>query len=295
MRFRFIHAERAANNYPLWLLCKVLEVSRQGYYSWLNRGEHQEPDHEDLDEAIKEIHRDNRRCYGTRRQKLELEKNGFRVGRRTIAQRMRRLGLKVRYPKAFRKTTESDPSATFAPNILDRNFRPEHPNQAWCGDITYVKTSGGFLYLAVVIDLHSRMIVGWSIQDNMRAGLVDEALRMALGRRDVKPGLIFHSDRGSQYTSAKFRETCAQAGIIQSMSRKGNCWDNAVSESFFSTIDRELLSDGRSWSPSRSTLEIVTYIETYYNRRRLHSTLGYQSPLEFERKALRNAASQKAA
>lgn len=154
---------------------------------------------------------------------------------------------------------------------------------------SYIRTSSGFLYLATVIDLHSRMVVGWSVQPHMRASLVDDALRMALGRRDVKAGLIFHSDRGSQYTSETFRKTCQKFGIVQSMSRKGNCWDNAVSESFFSAIDRELLSDGRSWSPERSRLEIFTYIETYYNRKRLHSTLGYKSPLRFEQEALQTA------
>lgn len=134
----------------------------------------------------------------------------------------------------------------------------------------------------VVIDLYSRMVVGWSVKGHMRAALVDDALRMALGRRDVKPGLVFHSDRGSQYASEKFRNTCQQFGIVQSMSRKGDCWDNAVSESFFSTIDHELLSDGRSWSRERSRLQIFTYIETYYNRKRLHSTLGNRSPSRFE-------------
>ncbi len=134
------------------------------------------------------------------------------------------LGLKVRYPKAFRVTTKSNPAATFAPNYLDRNFQQHQPNRAWVGDISYIKTSSGFLYLAVVIDLYSRMVVGWSIQPHMRAQLVDDALRMALGRREAEPGLIFHSDRGSQYTSATFSKTCRDAGILQSMSKKGDCW-----------------------------------------------------------------------
>ena len=174
----------------------------------------------------------------------------------------------------------------FAPNHLDRDFQQQQPNLAWVGDISYIKTSSGFLYLAVVIDLYSRMVVGWSVQPHMRAELVGDGLKTALGRRKGAPGLLFHSDRGSQYTSAAFRKICAKAGIVQSMSKKGDCWDNAVSESFFATIDRELLSDGRSWSPGRSRLEIFTYIEAYYNRTRLHSTLGYLSPSEFEREAL---------
>ena len=254
-----------------------------------------ERDYSELDQAIREIHKDNKRCYGSRRQQRELRKRGFEVSRKTIRERMDALGLKVKYLKAFRVTTKSDPSATFFPNLLDRDFDQKLPNRAWVGDISYVKTSRGFLYLAVVIDLYSRCVVGWSVQDHMRAELVDDALRMALGRREVKPGLIFHSDRGSQYTSAKFRSTCTKAGIVQSMSRKGNCWDNAVSESFFATIDRELLSEGRSWSPERSKLEIFTYIETYYNSRRSHSTLDYLSPAEFESKTLHEAVFSEAA
>lgn len=283
MRFRFIHAEKA--NYPLWLLCAVLEVSRQGYYSWLSRGEAQ-VDYAALDAAIRKVHKENGRRYGTRRQVKALADLGFHVTRRTVRNRMVALNLKVRYPKAFRVTTKSDPTATYAKNLLARNFQQEQPNRAWVGDISYIKTSSGFLYLAVVIDLYSRMVVGWSVQPHMRAELVTDALRMALGRRQVAPGLIFHSDRGSQYTAASFVRTCRDAGIVQSMSRKGNCWDNAVSESFFSTIDRELLADGRSWSPERSRLEIFTFIETYYNRTRLHSTLGYVSPSKFEKMAL---------
>ena len=283
VRYHFIHAERA--NYPLWLLCFVLCVSRQGYYSWLTR-EQKVTDYTELDEAIKAVHKENRRRYGTRRQVKALAKRGFDVSRKTVRKRMVALGLKVRYPKAFRVTTKSDPTALFSPNHLDRDFQQPQPNRAWVGDISYIKTSSGFLYLAVVIDLYSRIVVGWSVQPHMRAELVDDALKMALGQREVAPGLIFHSDRGSQYTSAAFRKTCDKAGILQSMSKKGDCWDNAVSESFFASIDRELLSDGRSWSPERSRLEIFTYIETYYNRTRLHSTLGYLSPSEFEMEAL---------
>ena len=282
MRYRFIHAERAT--YPLWLLCKVLGVSRKGYYSWLKRGE-ADPDYRELDQAIRRIHRENARRYGTRRVKAVLEDDGVRAGRRLIRRRMRHLGLKVRYPKAFRVTTNADPNADYAPNILARRFDQDGPNEVWVGDISYVRTCSGFLYLAFVVDLFSRMVVGWSVQPHMRAELVDDALRMALGRRDIKPGLVFHSDRGSQYTSDKFHKTCEEFGIVQSMSRKGDCWDNAVAESFLSAIDRELLSDGRSWSPERSKLEIFSYIETYYNRKRLHSTLGYKSPWGFESKA----------
>ena len=285
MRFRFIHAEKAT--YPLGLLCRVLKVSRKGYYAWRSRGEATDRDHSALDTAIKKVHQDNSRRLGTRRMVTDLAKIGVRVSRNTVRTRMAALDLKVRYYRAFRVTTKSEADADFEPNRLHRDFHRNQPNQAWVGDITYVKTCSGFQYLATVIDLHSRMVVGWSMKPHMRSSLVEDALNMALGRRETKPGLIFHSDRGSQYTSTSFRQVCKDAGIIQSMSRKGNCWDNAVSESFFATIDRELLCDGRSWTPERSRLEVFTYIETYYNRRRSHSTLGYLSPSEFERKATR--------
>lgn len=283
MRFRFIHAEKAT--YPLGLLCRVLKVSRKGYYAWRSRGEATGRDHSALDKAIKKVHQENSRRCGTRRMVTDLARSGIGVSRKTVRKRMAELGLKVRYHRAFRVTTKSDVDANFEPNRLNRNFHRNSPNEAWVGDITYVKTCSGFQYLATVIDLHSRMVVGWSMKPHMRSSLVEDALNMALGRRETKPGLIFHSDRGSQYTSASFRQVCKDAGIIQSMSRKGNCWDNAVSESFFATIDRELLCDGRSWTPERSRLEVFTYIETYYNRRRSHSTLGYLSPSEFELKS----------
>ena len=290
MRYHFIHAERA--NYPLRLLCSTLRVSTKGYYSWLRRGEHPTRDYSEIDREISKIHTENGRCYGTRRQKAALARRGHHLARRTIGERMRRLCLKVKYPRAYRVTTQADEAAKFAPNLLAREFHQTAPNQVWVGDICYVKTSSGFLYFATVIDLFSRMVVGWSVNSTMTADLVTDALKMALSRRQTAAGLIFHSDRGSQYTSEKFRQTCQKAGIIQSMSRKGDCWDNAVAESFFSTIRKEKLEDERGWSPARAKLEIFTYIETYFNRRRLHSALGYQSPSEFERQALLQATEQ---
>ena len=284
MRYQSIRVRKT--NYPIWLLCRVLQVSRQGYYSWLKRRESSSGrDYQEIDQAISEIHVENNRCYGTRRQQKELSLRGHNLSRNTVRQRMHKNGLKARYPKPFRHTTKADNDAKFAPNLLARKFDQKQPNKAWVGDITYIKTTSGFIYLATVIDLFSRMILGWSVQSTMTSELVTNALEMAIGRREIQQGLIFHSDRGSQYTSEKFQEVCKEAGIIQSMSRKGNCWDNAVSESFFSTIKKEKLEESRGWTKERSQLEIFTYIETYYNRRRLHSSLGYQSPFEFERKA----------
>lgn len=294
MRYRFIQAEKA-NDYPLFLLCRVMGVSRKGYYSWLKRGESEPRDHGELDQAIEKLHKESNRTYGTRRQCAELAKMGFRVGRETIRTRMRIRGLKVRYPKAFRLTTKADRDAEFAPNLLDRQFSVDSPNKVWTTDITYVRTCNGFLYLAVMIDLFSRTVVGWSVQERMTANLVIDALQMGLSRREVEPGLIVHSDRGCQYTSTAFRSACSKAGIVQSMSRKGNCWDNAVAESFFSTLKKELLDEGRGWTPGRSKLAIFTYIEAHYNRRRPHSTLAYESPAEFERRVLSKTKLPKAA
>lgn len=191
MRYRFIHAEKA--NYPLGLLCSTLRVSTKGYYSWLRRGEHQGRDYSEIDREISNIHAENDRCYGTRRQKAALAKRGHNLARKTISERMRRLGLKVKYPRAYRVTTQADETAKFAPNLLAREFHQTAPNQVWVGDICYVKTSSGFLYFATVIDLFSRMVVGWSINSTMTADLVTDALKMALSRRQTAAGLIFHS------------------------------------------------------------------------------------------------------
>ena len=292
MRYCFIHAERT--NFPLRLLCKTLHVSRQGYYSWLTREGHERPDYSELDMAIREIHEEND-AYGVRRVRKALPERGFEVGVKTVRKRMRALGVRAQCSRPFKVTTEADPKATFEPNLLARNFKQQKANRVWVGDVTYLRTPTGFQYLAVVIDLYSRMVVGWSVQAHMRTELVDDALRMALGLRNVDPGLIFHSDRGSQYTSEKFRETCKNAGIVQSMSRKGDCWDNAVAESFFATLKKELLNRNRRWSRDRLKLELFSYIETYYNRKRLHSTLGYKSPMKFEREERQLAKNAQAA
>lgn len=215
MRYRFIHAKKAS--YPLWILCRCLQVSRKGYYSWLKRGESKPRDYSEIDEAIEKIHWENDRNLGTRRQRTELAKRGYHLGRKTIRERMRALKLMVKYPKAFRVTTKADPNAKFEPNLLNREFQQSEPNKVWVGDISYVRTSSGFLYLAVVIDLFSRTVVGWSVQPTMTSRLVTDALKLALARRETEPGMIFHSDRGSQYTSSAFRAACSQTGIIQSM------------------------------------------------------------------------------
>ncbi len=242
MRYRFIYAEKA--NYPLWLLCSTLRVSIKGYYSWLNRGERQTRDYSEVDREMSKIHAENARCYGTRRQKAALAKQGHFLARKTIRERMRILRLKVKYPRAYRVTTQADEGARFAPNLLAREFHQRAPNQVWVGDICYVKTSSGFLYFATVIDLFSRMVVGWSVKSTMTADLVTDALKMALARRQTEAGLIFHSDRGSQYTAEKFRQACQKAGVVQSMSRKDNTEDDVpkICKKLWNAIDAKALT-----------------------------------------------------
>jgi putative transposase len=281
MRFEFIHAEKAF--FAVSALCRVLGVSRQGYYAWANRPESARRQSDRvLEERVRAVHESSRGTYGSPRVQAALRHQGLRVGKRRIERSMRQLGLHGRRPRRFRTTTVRDGEHPVAPNTLDREFRAAHPNAAWVTDITYVRTTQGFSYLAVIIDLFSRAVVGWAVDTDMSTALVLRALQMALLHRDPPEGLLHHSDRGCQYTSRAYREALAEAGIGASMSRKGNCWDNAVAESFFSTIKAELL-DGTQWtSNAQLRAALFDYIEVFYNRQRLHSTLGYISPAEAE-------------
>ena len=289
MRFEFIEVEKA--HYPVRMLCRVLSVARSGYYAWQKRPESQ---HSREDKALavklKVFYQVNREVYGSPRLHLELKDQGFQVGRNRIARLMREHGLVATRPKRFRKTTDSSHSQPVAENVLDRRFDVPGPNRAWVTDITYIWTWEGWLYLAVVIDLFSRRVVGWSIAEHMRLELVLNALQMALGERLTDGGLlIHHSDRGSQYASETYRDTLARQGIVCSMSRKGNCWDNAVAESFFATLKKELI-DRDSWPTRRSARSAIhEYITLFYNARRRHSYLGFVSPMEYERSFNRQA------
>lgn len=281
MRFAFIHAEKAF--FAVSTLCRVLGVTRQGYYAWAKRPEsaRSQSDRE-LAEQVRAVHDESRGTYGSPRVQAALRRQGLRVGKGRIERSMRQLGLHGRRPRRFRTTTVRDGDHPVAPNTLDREFRAARPNAAWVTDITYVRTTQGFSYLAVIIDLFSRAVVGWAVDTDMSTAFVLRALRMALLHRDPPEGLLHHSDRGCQYTSRAYREALAEAGIGASMSRKGNCWDNAVAESFFSTIKAELL-DGTPWtSNAQLRAALFDYIEVFYNRQRLHSTLGYISPAEAE-------------
>jgi transposase InsO family protein len=281
VRFEFIHAEEA--NFPIQILCRVLEVSRSGYYRWV----HAEPSaHSKRDQRltveIKAIHSESRGTYGSPRVHAELQAKGFEVGRNRVARLMAEQGITGRRPPRFCKTTNSCHDHPIAPNLIERDFSPAAPNEVWAADITYIPTASGWAYLAVVLDLFSRRVIGWAIADHMRTELVLEALDRALGTRDVGEELIHHSDRGSQYASNRHREELERRGISCSMSAKGCCYDNAVVESFFATLKKELVYRTNWLDANEATLAISEYIQVFYNGRRRHSTLGYVSPSQFE-------------
>jgi putative transposase len=282
-RFRFIAREEA--HHPVALSCRVLGVSRAGYYAWRGRppSARARADGE-LTAAIRAIFATSRGTYGSPRVHAELGDGGVRCGRKRIARLMRAAGLAgCHRPRRQPRTTRADPAATPTPDLVERAFRPAAPDRLWVADITYVPTGEGWLYLAVVLDAYSRKVVGWAMADHLRTELVLAATAMAVGARRPAPGLVHHSDHGCQYTSLAFGRRCAAAGIARSMGSVGDCFDNAVAESFFATLKAELV-DRRPW-PTRAAVRsaIFDYIEGWYNRRRRHSTLGYRSPAEFER------------
>ena len=284
-----IEAKKA--EFPVALMCEQMSVSRSGYYAWKHRKPSQRQQEDAvLIEAIKESHEESRGTYGSPRVRDDLKDRGFAVGRRRVARLMTEEGLTGTPPKPFKRTTDSKHNHDIADNILDREFSVDAPDTAWATDITYVRTWEGWMYLAVVVDLFSRRIVGWATATNMRTGLVLSALHMALGRRVPAPDMLHHSDRGSQYASHDYRDALRENNIVCSMSRKGDCWDNAVVESFFATLKKELIHR-RPWGTVRSARQaIVEYIEVFYNRKRKHSTLGYLSPAAFESKHEQEAA-----
>ena len=264
-------------------MCQFMRVSRSAYYVWLHRTPTQvEKDNAELTAIIQTLFAKSRATSGTRRLKIALGRQDRTVSRRRIGRLMHEAGLACKTKRKFRATTNSKHNQPIAPNHLDRQFTVERPNQAYVGDITYIHTQEGWLYLAVVIDLFSRQVVGWSMADHMRAQLVNDALLMALWKRKPDKGLVWHTDRGSQYASESHRALLTQHGIQQSMSRKGNCWDNAVSESFFHTLKTELVHHQTYQTRAEAKQAIFEYIEVFYNRERLHSSNGYWSPVDFE-------------
>lgn len=262
-------------------MCRVLEVSRAGYYRWLAQ-QSAVPSDLPLRVAIREVFEGSEKRYGSPRVWDALRKR-FKVGRARIARMMREMGLVARFRRKRVSTTDSAHDQPIAPNVLNRDFNPAAPNQAWVTDITYIRTEQGWLYLAVVMDLFSRRVIGWAADDNLRTELVLDAFRTAISRRLPSPGLVHHSDRGSQYASHAYQQVLAQHGVICSMSRSGNCWDNAVIESFFSTLKTELVHRVRWATKSDARSALIRYIEIFYNSKRKHSSLGYRSPAEYER------------
>jgi putative transposase len=284
-----IRAEKA--NFPVAFMCRHLDLSTSGYYAWEKRPvSKRKRENAVLVEKIRDSHRGGRGEYGSPRIYDDLKEQGESVGRHRIARLMRENGITARPLKRFRKTTDSNHDLPVAPNLLERNFQTDKPDTVWVGDITYIWTARGWAYLAVIVDLFSRRVVGWSVDDNMRTELVLKALEMAKGQRDVLPGLIFHSDRGSQYASLEYQKALSKAGIIPSMSRKGDCWDNAVAESFFATIKRELVQKCYWLNLKAARMSIHEYIEVFYNRKRKHSTNGNLCPAEYERRFINQAA-----
>ena len=262
-----------------------MKVSRSGYYHWLDRPEsNRNIENKELTNVITDIFVKSRHVYGTRRIADQLTKRDICISRHQISRLMALAGLSCKTKRKFRVTTDSKHHKPISPNLLNREFNVIRPDTYWVGDITYIPTNAGWLYLATVIDLYSRQIVGWSMANNMKAKLVNDALTMAIWKRKPKRGsLIWHTDQGSQYASDSHRSILKDHDIIQSMSRKGNCWDNAVAESFFKTIKSELTSHYQFNNQQEAKNVIFEYIEVFYNRIRTHSANNYLPPVEFER------------
>ncbi|MCA2214854.1 IS3 family transposase [Jidongwangia harbinensis] len=280
--YPFVEAEQAGEH-SVKRACELLKVSRSAYYARHERSTRARVD-EQLTVKIREVHAASDGTYGAPRIHAELADAGLRHGRKRIARRMRAAGIRGKSPRRWRLTTIADPNATARPDLIGRDFTVDATavDTRWCGDITYINTWEGWLYLATVIDLASRRVVGWAVADHLRTDLVDAALSDALTRRRPADGLIFHSDRGCQYTSAQHARLAGQHGVRLSVGRRGQCWDNAVAESFFATLKTELIHR-QAW-PTRTAARqaIFAYVEGWYNTRRRHSSLGYLSPAAYE-------------
>jgi len=280
--FRFFQSEGA--KHPIALMCRVLQVSRSGFHAWVRRAPSEWARYDAwLCEQMKAIHAESRQTYGARRVHRALRHRGIRVSRKRVERLMRQAGFSGLVPKRFRRTTIRVPGVRVADDLVERSFVPAAANQLWCADVKYVRSWQGFLYLAAVMDCYSRRIVGWSMRTDLGAELVVDALEMAVARRRPAPGLVHHSDQGSQYVSLRFGERCREIGIHRSMGSKGDCFDNAVAESFFATLEKDLLRRRSFPTHQEARTAVFDYIETFYNPIRLHSTLGYLSPIEYER------------
>ena len=264
-------------------MCTTLEVSRSGFYAWLRRRESRRSrERRRLTELIREEHKKSRETYGSPRLHAALKARGETCSLNRVAGLMREAGIRSKVKRKFRRTTDSRHDHPVAANLLAQDFSTSGPNEVWASDITYIPTDEGWLYLASTMDLFSRMVVGWSMSSTMPASLVVDALSMAIDRRSPAAGMIHHSDRGVQYAAGAFQGLLDRHGIVCSMSGKGNCYDNAVKESFFHTLKTELCDHEHYRTREQARASIFEFIEVFYNRQRLHSTLGYLSPLDFE-------------
>jgi len=282
MKYQFIDKYRSV--YRVEKMCRILNIGRSSYYAWKRRRKSvRDEENEVLVFKIKLVHGKSRKTYGSPRITAELRARGIRCGKNRVARLMRKNGIMAKTKRRFKITTDSKHNLPIAENLLGQEFTADAPNKTWTGDITYIWTRRGWIYLAVVEDLFNREIVGWSMRKRITKDIVTEALTMAIQRKRPQKGLIFHSDRGSQYASHEFRKLLEKHHFIQSMSGKGNCYDNAVTESFFHTLKTELVYFEKYRTRSEARQSIFEYIEIFYNRTRRHSSLGYVSPVDFGR------------
>jgi len=281
MKYWFMDQYRSTHG--VQRMCRVIGASRSGYYGWkMQPQSKRQKENEKILMEIKESHKNSHRVYGSPRITEDLQAKGTKCGKNRVARLMKVHGIIAKAKKKFKATTNSKHNLPVADNLLNQDFVAEKPNTVWVSDITYIWTLEGWLYLAVILDLYSRQVVGWAMSDRLTANFVIKALHQAIGRRNPVRGCILHSDRGIQYASADFRDVLNSYGFIQSMSRKGNCYDNAVAESFFHTLKTEHVYDYRYETRAEAIQSIFEYIEIFYNRQRRHSAIGYRSPVSYE-------------
>lgn len=281
MKYAFMREHR--EEFELMSMCRVLQVSRSGYYDWARRKQSQrsKQDHVLLKE-IRRIHQETKEAYGTTKTWRALKQSGKLCGKHRVARLRRQAGIEARRKRKFRLAYKARNTAPAPPNLLRWPFKADHPDQIWVTDVTFIPTRSGWLYLAVMIDLHTRVVVGWSMKDRPNQELVNEALMMAADQRRPKPGLIHHSDQGILYSTGSYLALLKKYGMLRSMSGKGNCYDNAVAESFFSSLKNEIVHHRNYQTRDEARAEIFEYIELFYNRKRLHQSLNYQTPMKYK-------------
>jgi putative transposase len=280
---KYMFIQRHKIDFPVWLMCRVLQVSKSAYYIWLKGKPNKvEQSNHILDANIKSIFYEHKERYGSVRITRTLKALSINCSKNRVAKRMQILNLRAKAKKKFKLTTDSEHKHPVFENVLDRDFTSQSINQKWVGDITYIPTKEGWLYLCVVIDLYSRAIIGWSMSQRLKKNLVCDSLKMALFRRRFPKKVIVHSDRGSQYCSNAYRAIIKENDLIGSMSRRGNCWDNAPSESFFHSLKVELVQGQTFITRNQAKQAIFTYMESYYNKKRMHSSIDYKTPCEME-------------